>query len=411
MSEKRFSRRRLLACSGVALSSGCLNFSSGESQTATSDRTGTADSTTANTDETDRTDEPTATEEQYADLQLTEEWSMSLEEIGRHIHLTESAVVLSGDGIFGFDHDDGSELFHAFSNFTSNRTDYPADSPFISVEDRIYAFGAGSSDDPYALLAVSTDGSGQASHEIPNAPGGFIAGDDGPMVHLPTMREHEVSADGATDVCSVGGGELASLSPQLETTTFFSLPQEMCSPQRQMLTPDNYIVKTDTYVRVIARTSGEERWKKPIEATEMLAHDGTLYLSTLNYGFIGLDIETGERVWEFGQSLANLFAHNNVLYGTQLDTVAIDLSTNEVVWRGQKRGDTLGTPDLRGGVVVVPTTEYVYGFDPADGDLVYQTPLPVSDAEFGSHQIYVHSNGLYVKSDNMLRRFSIGALT
>lgn len=260
-------------------------------------------------------------------------------------------------------------------------------------------------------MSVNLDGSGKASREIPNEPGGFIDNGEQPLVHLPNLREHEVSTDGSTYYCSVGGGELVTLSSVLETTGSISLPKNMCKPLLQRVTSDYYIVKTDMYVRVFGRESRSEQWKKPLEAYDLIAHAKTLYLATLNSGLIALDLETGERLWEFQQSLRNLISYDATLYGTQLDTVAIDLSSNETKWRGKKRGDVLGTPHLIDDTVIVPTVEYIYGYNVSDGSLEYRAPLPESISNPADYRVYGHSTSLYFKSDSDLRRVSIEALS
>lgn len=407
MSKNRMSRREALALSGLVLSGGCLNLQT-ESSTTTPGPSGASRTSS----KPDSEPESTTTETEDQELGLTEEWQVSISEYdrGRHLYLADSAVILSGDGIYGLSHDDGSELFHAFSDHPSNDTSSSLSPPFTTVGNRLYAYGSGTTNEPWAIMAVNLDGSNQVVREVSNKPSDILSAAGSAMVHLPNMREHEVSADGATDFCSIGGGEIATVSPGLETTESVSLPDEMCKPRVQLLTPDEYIAKTNIYIRVIDRDSGDERWKKPLDTRELCIHDGTLYLPSLNDGLIALDIETGERVWEFQQDLGNLVIHDGTLYGAQLDTVAIDLATHETQWRGQKRGDPLGKPHIVDGIIVLPTTEAIYGYDAADGTLAYRSPLPESIQDPRAYRVQGHAASLYFKSDSVLRRYSLAAL-
>lgn len=130
MSKKYFSRRQVIGLSGLTISSGCLNL---QAESPPSEEATNSDSPTSTTTKaTDQVDS-TETDLQYTDLELSVEWERPVHDRGqgRHIYLTDEAVIMSGNGILAVSHSNGDELFHAFEDLTSNDTSSPFDPPFF----------------------------------------------------------------------------------------------------------------------------------------------------------------------------------------------------------------------------------------------------------------------------------------
>jgi outer membrane protein assembly factor BamB/sugar lactone lactonase YvrE len=152
---------------------------------------------------------------------------------------------------------------------------------------------------------------------------------------------------------------------------------------------DLVYVNDQDVLRALDTATGEERWNAAVVGgTSAIVEGGLLVIGTADGFLLGLDAADGTEQWRF-QVSPNGAAHNpamsdGIAYagGDDPGFFAIDVSSGELLWRGDTGDDQTGTAVVAEGIAYIGGSAEsgegrLYAFDAATGSLLWRRDEPI----------------------------------
>lgn len=171
-----------------------------------------------------------------------------------------------------------------------------------------------------------------------------------------------------------------------------------------------YLGTMEGHLRALNAATLEDAWDSTFDASAGLLTDPTPVNGDIIVGGIGetlyaVDAATGEQKWEFGDASNWYWGEPlvdeaaGVIYATNLDNgiYAINAETGEPIW--EFKGGAL----FRGGAVMAGNTIFAvdddglaWALDAANGELVWNEPIPLEESTFATPLVLDPNNVLVV---------------
>lgn len=163
------------------------------------------------------------------------------------------------------------------------------------------------------------------------------------------------------------------------------------------------VVNRDGDIFGVGRADGSEMWSRTGTRYRYapLLHDGATYVTARNR-VVGLDIQTGETIWESEEieeppTAGPAYSNGRVFVCAGFTTYAFDGSSGDTIWSYDAGGDIDVVPTVHDGTVYVGSrNNRVYAIDTETGDELwnYDTGNRVlSSPAVRNHTVYVASFG------------------